>query len=91
MTKQDIIEHLTHNCGLMRSSAIAAVNGMIEAITNSLKSGEDVTFRGFGIFKIKKVAEKVGRNINTNTPVKITAHKTVKFVLSNELKTTLNS
>lgn len=91
MTKQDIIEHLTHDCGLLRSSAITAVNGVIEAITNSLKSGEDVTLRGFATLKVKNVAEKIGRNIGANTPIKIPAHKTVKLVLSQELKTTLNS
>lgn len=91
MTKQDIVDHLTSKCGLHRSSAIAAVNGILEAITNSLKGGEDVTLRGFATFKVKNVAEKIGRNIGANTPVKIPAHKTVKLVLSNELKNNLNS
>lgn len=91
MTKQDIIEHLTHNCGLHRSSAIAAVNGVFDAITTSLKSGEDVTLRGFATLKVKNVAEKIGRNIGANTPVTIPAHRTVKLVLSNDLKNALNS
>lgn len=91
MTKQDIIEYLTHNRGLHRSSAIAAVNGVLEAIINSLKSGEEVTLRGFATFKVKNVAEKIGRNIGANTSVTIPAHRTVKFKISKELKNTLNN
>ena len=91
MTKQDIVDHLTYNCGLHRSSAIVAVNGVIDAITDSLKAGDDVTLRGFATFKVKNVAEKIGRNITANTPVRIPAHKTVKLILSNELKNNLNS
>lgn len=91
MTKQDIIEHLTYNCGLHRSSAIAAVNGVFDAITTSLKSGEDVTLRGFATLKVRIVAEKIGRNIGANKPIKIPAHKTVKFKISNELKNALNN
>lgn len=91
MTKQDIIEHLTNNCGLHRSSAIAAVNGVLDAITTSLKLGKDVTLRGFATLKVKNVAEKIGRNVGANTPVTIPAHRTVKFKISNELKNALNN
>ena len=91
MTKQDIIEHLTHTCGLHRSSAITAVNGMLDAITTALRAGNDVTLRGFATLKVKNVAEKMGRNINTNSPVRIPAHKTVKLSLSNQFKSALNN
>ena len=90
MTKQDIIEHLTYKCGLHRSSAIAAVNGIIDAISSSLASGQDVTLRGLATFKVINVAEKIARNIRANTPVTVPAHKSVKLVLSNDLKSKLN-
>ena len=91
MNKQGLIEHLTHNCGLHRASAIAAVNGMFQAIAAAVSAGEDVVIRDFGIFKVRNVAEKVGRNIATKEPVTIPAHKTVKFLISYKLKETLNS
>lgn len=91
MTKQDIIDHLTNNCGLHRSSAIRAVNGVIETISESLVRGEAVTLRGFGTIKPIEVAAKVGRNINTNTQMVIPAHRSVKLVLAQELKDKLNN
>lgn len=90
MTKQDIIDHLTNNCGLHRSSAIRAVEGVISSISDSLSRGEDVTLRGLATFKVVKKAAKTGRNLNTNTPVFIPAHRSVKLIPSKELKEKLN-
>jgi len=91
MTKQDIIDHLTNDCGLHRSSAIRAVEGVINAISDSLARGEAVTLRGFATIKPVEKAEKIGRNISTDTPVVIAAHRSAKLVLSKELKDKLNS
>lgn len=91
MTKQDIIDHLTNDRGLHRSSAIRAVDGVIDAISDSLVRGEAVTLRGFATIKPVTVAEKMGRNMNNDTPVVIPAHRAVKLVLSKELKDKLNA
>ena len=91
MVKQNIIDHLTHKCGLRMSSAIAAVNGTIEFIADTLKKGEDVSLRGLGTFKVRDVAEKIGRDINANRPVTIPAHKSVKFIPSIEIKDSLKN
>lgn len=90
MTKQDIIDHLTYSCGLHRSSAIHAIEGIIDVISGSLARGEAVTLRGFATFKPVQLAEKIGRNITVGTPVIIPAHRSVKLVLSKELKEKLN-
>ncbi len=91
MTKQDIIDHLTDNCGLHRSSAIRAVDGVLNAISDALARGEAVTLRGFATIKPVKKAEKIGRNMSTDTPIVIPAHRSAKLVLSKELKEKLNS
>lgn len=91
MTKQDIIEHLTHNCGLHRSSAIAAVNGVIDAMTTSLKSGNDITIRGFGTLSPVKRGSRNAIHFNSKQPIVIPAHTSVKFKISKELKNTLNN
>lgn len=91
MTRQDIIDHLTYKCGLHRSSAIRAVDGIIEAVTCALADGENVTLRGFATIKSVQVAERVGRNINTGKPVVVPAHRSAKLVISQELKEKLNT
>lgn len=91
MTKQDIIDHLTNNCGLHRSSAIRAVEGIISTISDSLARGEAVTLRGFATIKPVIKAEKIGRDIGANKPMVIPAQRSAKLVLSQELKDKLNS
>lgn len=91
MTKQDIINHLTNDCGLHRSSAIRAVDGVINSISDALARGESVTLRGFATIKPVKVARKIGRNISAGSTIVIPPHRSVKLVLSKELKDKLNS
>lgn len=91
MVKQNIIDHLTHRCGLRMSSAIAAVNGTVELIADTLKKGEDVSLRGLGTFKVRDVAEKTARDINANRPITIPAHKAVKFIPATEIKEALKN
>ena len=91
MTKQDIIDYLTNDCGLHRSSAIRAVNGVITSISDALARGEAVTLRGFATIKPVNVARKIGRNISAGSTIVIPAHRSVKLVLSKELKDKLNS
>lgn len=89
MVKQDIIEHLTYNCGLRRDSAIRAVEGVIGAITGALANGESVSIRGLGTLKVIGRAEKIARNISAGTSVTVPAHRTVKFIPSQMIKETL--
>ena len=91
MTKQDIIDYLTDDCGLHRSSAIRAVDGVIGAISDSLARGEAVTLRGFATIKPIDKAEKIGRDMSADKPVVIPAHRSAKLVLSKELKEKLNN
>ena len=91
MTKQDIVEHLQIRKGLDKNAAMAAVEGVMEAIASSLAAGEDVTLRGFATFKVKIRAEKKARNISKGTTITVPAHKTVSLKLSPELKKTINS
>lgn len=91
MTKQDIIDHLTNNCGLHRSSAIHAADGFIGAVSDALTRGEAVTLRGFGTIKPVQLASKPARNLNTGETVIIPARRSVKIILSKELKEKLNS
>lgn len=91
MTKQDIIDHLTNNCGLHRSSAIHAVDGMICAISDALGRGEEITLRGFGTLSVVQRAARNAVHFSTKKPIIVPAHRTVKIRISKELKETLNN
>lgn len=89
-TKQDIIDHLTSRCGLHRSSAIRAVEGVIDLISDSLCQGRSVSLRGLGSIKVIQIPEKIARDINTGTPITVPEHFTARLVLSTRLKQRMN-
>lgn len=91
MTKQDIIDHLTNDCGLHRSSAIRAVDGVINSISDTLTRGEAVTLRGFATIKPVNVARKIGRNISAGSTIVIPAQRTVRIKISKQLKNRMNN
>ena len=86
MNKNDIIEHLVQHEGISRSTAMKAVNGTFEAMKHALTKGDDVTLRGFGTFHVTQVAQKTARNISKGTTITVPAHRSVKLILSKELK-----
>ncbi len=89
MTKKEIIEALVINEGIAASTAQKAVTRAIDAIADAIVRGENVYLRGFGTFKIRTVAPKIGRNISKNEPITIPEHRAVKFIPSAEIKAQL--
>lgn len=89
-TKQTLVEHLTHNCGLHRASAIQAVEGIIAKISECLINGDDVQIRGFGTFKNVELPERSSFNLTTGVMSTIPAHRNVRLKVSKELKQLIN-
>ena len=52
MNKHDIVEKIAKEAGITKTTAAAAVQSLINAVTKSLKKGDPVSFVGFGTFKI---------------------------------------
>lgn len=85
MTKTELIEKLREN-GLSKSDATAAVDGVLDAITAAMNSGEKVTLTGFGTFEVVPTPARTGRNPQTGDPVDIPAGWRVKFRSGKQLK-----
>lgn len=87
MTKADIVNEIVANTGLNEEKVIIVVEAIMESIKNNMANGEEIFWRGFGTFQIKKRAEKTGRNISKNTAVKIPAHMIPAFKPAKEFVT----
>lgn len=83
--RQDIINEVAKNTGLTKKDVAAVVNASLDAIADALKKGNNVSFIGFGSFKVQKVKARKGNNIVTKEPIKIPAHKRVKFTAGKTL------
>lgn len=90
MRKAEIAEYVISNTSLTKSQAIAAVDCIFEAISQSLSKGENVYVRGFATFKVHKSPERKARNISKGTTVIIPAHSSAKLIPSKELKNKMN-
>lgn len=86
MTKQDLVNMLADKAGLTKVDAGKAVDGVAEAITDSLAKGEKVTWTGFGTFEVRMRAARMGRNPQTGAPLHIPAGKTPAFRAGKSLK-----
>ena len=86
MTKVELIAAVAADAGLTKKDAEKAVNGMISAITEALKQGDEVSLVGFGTFKVRERAEHAGINPQTKEPITIAASKLPSFKAGKALK-----
>ena len=73
MNKTDLIAAIAEKAELSKADAGKALEGLIEAVKDTLKKGEDVALVGFGTFKLRSRAARTGRNPRTNEEIKIPA------------------
>lgn len=86
MTKDEIIEAIVKKTGISKKDAAESLSTILEEITKTLSKGGDITFTGFGSFKVGKRAAREGRNPKTGEKIKIPAMKTPKFKAGKGLK-----
>lgn len=68
----------------------AVLQKAMELITEAIGQGDQVVLRKFGIFSVKEVKAKVGRNPRKpGKDIAIPARKVVKFKMGNKLKEAL--
>ena len=88
--KNDLIGMVADKAGLTKAQAGEAVDAVFDAITSSLKKGEEVRLVGFGTFAVSKRKASVGRNPATGAEIKIPASNQAKFKPGKGLKDAIN-
>lgn len=92
MTKNDIAVELCNRIpDLQKSTSLHVVEGITDILSDAFARGENVYLRSFGTMEVKTTKEKKARNINAGTTVVVPAQRTVKFKISNQLKTRMNN
>lgn len=87
MTKQEFVAEVARRSQLTARDAGKAVDAFLDAITDTLKSGGDVTFTGFGKFSSAQRAARMGVNPrNPSEKVHIPAARVPKFSAGSALK-----
>lgn len=90
MNKSELVDAVASAAELSKASASKAVDAFVDAITGSLKGGDQVTLVGFGTFSVKERAARTGRNPRTGEEIKISAAKVPSFKPGKGLKDAVN-
>ena len=88
--KNDLIGMVADKAGLTKAQAGEAVDAVFDAITASLKNGEEVRLVGFGTFAVSQRKASVGRNPATGAEINIPASNQAKFKPGKGLKDSIN-
>jgi DNA-binding protein HU-beta len=90
MNKNDLIARVSDMTGTSRSDATRLIEATFDAITTSLKEGDEVRLVGFGTFVVSQRAATTGRNPRTGEEIQIPAVKQPKFKAGKQLKDAVN-
>ncbi len=82
----DVVEKVAERIDCTKADAERAVQAMIDAVTETLKRGEEMSIAGLGIFEAKTRAGRTGRNPRTGAMIQIAAMRVPKFRASKTLK-----
>ena len=87
MTKQEFVDKVASKSELNRRDAAKAVDAFLDTITDALRTGDSVTFTGFGKFATSRRAARQG--VNPRSPsesVTIREAMVPKFSAGSSLK-----
>jgi DNA-binding protein HU-beta len=90
VNKNEFVAAVAAKADINKTEAARAVDAVFDAITDALKSGDEVRLVGFGTFAVSARAASEGRNPRTGETIKIAASKQPKFKAGKGLKDALN-
>lgn len=90
MTKADVVEAVSSNCGFSKKESIDLVETVFSLIKGCLERGEDLKISGFGKFEVKQKNPRRGRNPQTGEALEISARKVLSFKPSQLLRAAVN-
>lgn len=90
MNKSELIDAIASEADISKASAGRALDAAVDAVTNELKSGGQVSLVGFGTFSVKDRAARSGRNPQTGETIQIKAAKIPSFKAGKALKDACN-
>tara|TARA_B100001057_G_scaffold231779_1_gene232026 strand:+ start:127 stop:417 length:291 start_codon:yes stop_codon:yes gene_type:complete len=92
IVKSKLLKQLSKNYpNFLKKDLEKLTNIILEDIKKSLKRGDRVELRGFGIFSTKIQKERISRNPKTGEKVNTPTKKTIHFKMSKELFKKLNN
>ena len=86
LTRMDLTEAVFREVGLSRNESAQLVERVLDLISDSLVTGEQVKISSFGTFGVRAKSARVGRNPKTGEEVPIHPRRVLSFRPSHLLK-----
>ena len=91
MLRSELVNRLQEEFQPMRSNEVeAAVDIVLDEVSQALAQGGRVELRGFGAFSVRKRDARTGRNPRTGDTVKVSAKRVPFFKPGKELRLKVN-
>ena len=92
VVKSNLLKQLSKNYpNFLKKDLDKFINIIFNEIKRSLKRGERVELRGFGVFSSKIQKARISRNPKTNEKINTPEKKTINFKMSKDLFKILNN
>ena len=80
LTKRNLAIRIAEETGLTQQQVVAVIQKTLDAIVDSLRSGQTIEFRKFGVFDVRERRQRIGRNPHKpDQVVVIPSRKVVRF------------
>lgn len=91
MNKKELVHAIAAKSEMSLSEAEKALNGVLDAISDTLTKGEKLVLVGFGTFSSNKRPARKGKNPQTGADIDIPEKTVAKFKAGKGLEDKLNS
>jgi DNA-binding protein HU-beta len=86
VTKQEFIDQVAARTDLSKKDATDAVEAVLVTIRETLQSGGDINFTGFGKFHVAERGDRQGVNPRTRERITIKGGRVPRFTAGSALK-----
>jgi DNA-binding protein HU-beta len=86
VTKQEFIDQVAAKTNLSKKDATDAVEAVLVTIRETLQSGGDISFTGFGKFHVAERGDRQGVNPRTRERITIKGGRVPRFTAGSALK-----
>lgn len=90
MNKAELSSSIAEKSGLSQADAKAALDALIESVTEGLADGDRISLVGFGSWSVEQRDARTGRNPRTGEAIQIAAKKVIKFKAGAALNSAVN-
>ena len=83
---QDVVDEVAKATKLARPDARVVVRKLVSSLKEALLEGQRIEIRDFGVFQVKMVSGKKGRDLKRNLTISLPAYPKVSFRAGKNLR-----